>query len=202
MAGFVDGDGAFFLIGHDARLLFQTADDTIHRIEEILLCHRLTVVACGDEGGLVADVGDVGAREARRLSGEQVDVQAGLQLEGTQMHVEDRNAFGQIGEIDVDLTVETSGAQQSLVEHVDTVGRGENDDTGVRAETVHFRQQLVEGIFAFVVAAETCSLGAGATHGVNFVDKHDRGRFLLGFFEQVANAASSHADKHFDEVRA
>ena len=89
------------------------------------------------------------------------------------MYVEDCNAFGQIGEIDVDLTVETSGAQQSLVEHVDTVGRGENDDTGVRAEAVHFRQQLVEGIFAFVVAAETCSLGAGATHGVNFVDEHD-----------------------------
>ena len=74
MAGFVDGDGAFFLIGHDARLLFQTADDTIHCIEEILLCHRLTVVACGDEGGLVADVGDVGAREARGLTSEQFDV--------------------------------------------------------------------------------------------------------------------------------
>ena len=74
MAGFMDRDGAFFLIGHDARFLFQTADDTIHRIEEILLRHRLTVVACGDESGLVADVGDVGTREARRLSGEEVNV--------------------------------------------------------------------------------------------------------------------------------
>ena len=94
--------------------------------------------------------------------------------EGTQMYVEDRNAFGQIGQIDVDLTVENGRhAAKSLVEHVDTVGRGENDDTGVRAETVHFRQQLVERILAFVVAAEACSLGAGATHGVDFVDEHD-----------------------------
>ena len=74
MAGFVDGDGTLFFVGHDARFLFQTADDAIHSVEEILLRHGLAVVTSGDERGLVAHVGDVGTRETGRLSREQFDV--------------------------------------------------------------------------------------------------------------------------------
>ena len=200
VAGFVDGDGTLFFVGHDACFLFQTADDAIHGVEEILLCHGLAVVTSGDECGLVAHVGDVGTRETGSLSREQFDVQAGLELQGTQMHIEDSDAFGQIGQVDVDLTVETSGAQQRLVEYIDAVGGRQDDDTRIGAETVHLGQQLVERILAFVVAAEAGAFGARTSHRVNLVDEHDRGGLFFCFLEKVAHTAGADAHKHLDKV--
>src|SRR5690606_12036336 len=43
---------------------------------------------------------------------------------------------------------------------------------------------------------------AGASDGVNFVDKNDAGGFFLGFAEEVAHARGAHANKHFDEFGA
>ena len=200
VAGFVDGNGTLFFVGHDACLLLQTADDAIHRVEKILLRHGLAVVTSGDERGLVAHVGDVGPRETGRLSREQFDVQARLELQGTQMHIENGDAFGQVGQVDVDLTVETSGTQQCLVEHIDAVGGRQDDDTRIGAETVHLGQQLVERILAFVVAAETGAFGTRTSHRVNLVDEHDRGGLFFRFLEKVAHTAGTDAHKHLDKV--
>ena len=52
------------------------ADDSVDGVEEVLLGDGLAVMACGNQGGLVADVGDVGTREAWCLPGEEVDVEA------------------------------------------------------------------------------------------------------------------------------
>jgi len=41
------------------------------------------------------------------------------------------------------LTVEAAGAQQRRIQHVRTVGRGDQDDAFVRLEAVHLDQQLV-----------------------------------------------------------
>ena len=43
---------------------------------------------------------------------------------------------------------------------------------------------------------------AMAADGVDFVDKDDAGRVLLGLFEHVAHAGGADADEHLDEVRA
>jgi hypothetical protein len=51
------------------------------------------------------------------------------------------------------LAVEASRAQQGRVEHVRPVGCRNNDDTHTGLEPVHFDQQLIQGLFAFVVSA-------------------------------------------------
>ncbi len=53
-----------------------------------------------------------------------------------------------------DAPIEAPGTQQSLVEHFGTVGGGEDDHGGVGLKAVHFREDLVERLFALVVAAE------------------------------------------------
>ena len=71
----------------------------------------------------------------------------------------------------------------------------------LRLETVHFHQQRVQRLFAFVVPAAQAG-SAMAAHGVNFIDENDARRVFLALFEQVAHAARAHADEHFHEVRA
>ncbi len=200
VACLVDGDAMLLLLRHDLRLLLETADDTIDRCVEVLGIDKGLVVAGGDEGCLVADVGDVGSREAGRLARELLDVEVGCELERTEVNLEDLDAVLQLGQIDVDLTVEATGTEQRLVEDVGTVGGCQDDDTRIGAEAVHLGEQLVERRFAFVVGGCTAPRGTGSTDGVDLVDEDDAGGLLLGLAEEVAHTAGAHAHKHLDKV--
>ena len=200
MARLVNGDGPLLRRRHHLCLLLQSADDAVHGIEEILFLHTALAVARGDEGRLVAHVGDVGARETRSLPCQHLHVHVVRLLHGSQMHLEDSLAFVEVGQVHAYLPVEASGAQQSLVEHVGAVGGGEYDHAAVCAKAVHLGKQGVERALAFVVAAHVRALAAGAPHGVNLVDEYYAGSFLLGLAEEVAHAACPHADEHLHEV--
>ena len=100
--------------------------------------------------------------------------------------------------VDGDVAVEAAGTQQRRVEHVGAVGRRHDDDRFVRLETVHFAEDLVERLLAFIGAAADTG-AAHAADGVDFVDEQDAGGILLGRLEHVANPAGPHADEHLDE---
>ena len=69
------------------------------------------------------------------------------------MHHEDLLAAANVGQRHDHLPVEAAGAQQRRVKHVGPIGGGNQDDAFVGLEAVHLDQQLVERLFAFVVAA-------------------------------------------------
>ena len=111
MASLVERDVLLLLAGDDLVLLLQTTDHAVHGIQEILAVDGLLLLPGRDEGGLVADVGDVGPGETRRLLGEELHVHGGVQFQGLQVHLEDGHALLEVGHVHVDLTVEASGAQ-------------------------------------------------------------------------------------------
>ncbi len=47
------------------------------------------------------------------------------------MYLEHLYAVFQLRQIDIDLTVETAGAQQGFVKNISAVGGGKDDDTAV-----------------------------------------------------------------------
>ena len=202
MTGLMDGDAALLGLCHHLRLLLQTADDTIHGVEEVLLAYHLRVMTGCDQRGLVADVGDIGTRESRCLTGQEVDVHAVVGLHGFQVYLEYLLTFVQVGQVHMDLTVETPCTQQSRVEHIGTVCGSEDDHARVRAEAVHLRQQGVQRVLALIVATHGGVLRTGTAHGVDLVDEDDTGRLLLGLLEQVAHTTGTHADEHLHEVGA
>ncbi len=115
------------------------------------------------------------------------------------MHLEDLLAADDVRVRHDDLAVETARTQQRRIEHVRTVGRGDEDDALVGLEAVHLDQQLVQRLLALVIAAAEAG-AAMAADRVDFVDEDDAGRVLLGLLEHVAHAARADADEHFDEV--
>ena len=200
MTGLVDGDGTALLLGDDLGTFFQSADDAVDGIHEVLTLHGLFLATGCDEGGLVADVGDVGTREARRLACQEVQVNRAVGLDIAQVNLEDFLAVGELGKLDVNLAVETACPEQRLVEDVGTVGGGEDDHAAVGAKAVHLGEQLVERALALVVTAHVGLVATGTTHGVNLVDKDDAGGLLLGLAEEVSHARGTDADEHLDEI--
>src|SRR3954471_7570580 len=70
----------------------------------------------GDGGGAVGDVLDVGAGKAVELLGEGVEVEVVFQRAFAEVDVEHLAAGGEVGQGDVDLFIEASGAEDGGVE--------------------------------------------------------------------------------------
>ncbi len=135
-----------------------------------------------------------------RLLRQERAVEVRIEPQRPQVHAEDLLALLHVGQPHLDLAVEAPGAHQRLVEDVGTVGRRQHDHSLVGLESVHLGEQLVERIFAFVVARESGILAACAADGVDLVDEEDAGRLLLGLLEKVAHARGAHAHEHLHEV--
>ena len=149
----MDSDRPLFSLGHHLRLLLQTSDNSVHCVEEILFLHHLTIMARCNQGCLVTYVSDVGSREARRLTGQEVDINAVVNLHRLQMHLKYFLALIKVRQVYMYLTVETTSTKQGRVEHVSTVRSCENDYAAVGSEAVHLCQQGIKRVFALVIAA-------------------------------------------------
>ena len=117
------------------------------------------------------------------------------------MDLEDRLASVEVGRVDDDLTIESPGAEQSAIEHVGPVGRGQQDHARVGLEAVHLDQQLVERLLALVVDRAEMDAPLSAD-GVELVDEDEARGLGLGLLEQVADARGADADEHLDEIAA
>ena len=109
------------------------------------------VVPCCSERSLVADIRNVSAGEARGVLGEEFNVKVVRKPNPLEVDLENFSPLLKIRKIDMNLTVETSGTKQCLVEDVRTVGCREYDDTGIGVESVHLGKQLVQSVLSFVI---------------------------------------------------
>ncbi len=99
------------------------------------------------------------------------------------------------------LTVEPARSEQRRIEDIGAVGGGNQNDAFIGFESVHLHQELVQGLFAFVMTA-TQSGPAMAADGVDFIDKDDARRVFLALHKQIAYARSAHAHEHLHKVGA
>ncbi|GBD46608.1 hypothetical protein HRbin41_01436 [bacterium HR41] len=153
-----------------------------------------------EQRALVDQVLEVGAGETGRLGGEVVEVDVGRERLAARVHGQDLSPPLQVGTIDHDLPVEAARAQQRRIEDVGPVGGGDQDDVVLHLEAVHLDEQLVERLFALVVAAAETG-AAVPTDRVDLVHEDDAGRVLLGLLEEIAHTRRADADEHLDEVR-
>ena len=102
---------------------------------------------------------------------------------------------------DEDPAVEAPRSQQSRVEDLRAVRRGEHDHALVAAgEAVELREDLVQRLLALVVGGSAHAAAPDPAYGIELVDEDDRGRRLLRLLEQIAHAAGTHADHHLHEL--
>ena len=187
MPGLVIGDAAALLRGGDAGTLLQASHDAIHSIHKVLLLHEPFAATCSDKRGFVTDVGDVSTGEARSLPSKEVGVDRGIYFDRAEVYVEDLLALIQVGQLHVDLPIETPSTQQSLVEHIGAVRSRQNDHATVRSEAVHLREELVKGTFTFIVTCHVHVLPTRTPHSIDLINKDDARRLLLSLPKQVAD---------------
>ena len=187
VSGLVDRGDLLLLVADDHRAALGAHQHLVLGELEVAHAHCLLVVASGVERGLVDEVGEIGAGEARRPAREHVDVDVVRERNLAGVHRQDAFAALHVGTVDDDAPVEPAGTEQRRVEDVGTVGGGNEDDAFVRFEAVHFDEQLIERLLALVVAAAQAGAAMTADR-IDLVDEDDAGRVLLALLEQIADA--------------
>lgn len=195
VTGFVIGGDFFLVVVHDLGLALGADGDTLEGFGQVGVSDGLVAETSSGNGRLVGDVGEVGARRAGGLFGEGVQVNVFVERFVFEMDFQNLETVLALGERDVDMAVETTGAKEGFVEHIDAVGGSDNNDAGGIFEAVHLDEDLVQGLFVF--AASTTTSVTLVSDSVDFVDEDNRGGVFLGLTKQVANARSANTDEHF-----
>ena len=186
---------------HALGLALRSGLNTVDGLVDGAVVNQLGTGTGAQQGGFVEHVGQIGTGEARRAHGDHVQVDVRHERLALGMHPQDRLTAFQIGGRHAHLPVESARTQQGGVEHVGTVGGGDDDEVGVVVEAVHLDEQLVQRLLALVVA--TAHAGTAlAAHSIDLVDEDDGGGVLLGLIEQVAHTGGTETHEHFDEVGA
>ena len=193
--------GFFLLISSQNHgTAFRTHHHLILGVFKIDHSHNRTPNACGHQRGLIHKVGQIRARKSRCTAGDQTQIHVWAQWRFARMNSQDFFTALDVWIGHGHLTVKATRAQQGWVQNITAVCCGQDDDTFVGFKTVHFNQQLVQCLFAFIVStAIACT--TVTSNGVDFVDKDDTWRVLFRLFEHVTHTRCAHADKHFNKVR-
>ena len=186
----VIGGQRLLLLGHHHGAALGAHHDLVLGVLELELGHQALGAARGEQRRLVDQIGEIGAGEAGRAAGDDAQIDVGRERHFPHMHLQDLLAADDVGPRHHHLAVEAAGTQQRGIEHVGTVGRGNQNDAFIGLEAVHLDQQLIQRLLALVVAAAEAR-AAMAADRVDLVDEDDAGRVLLRLIEHVAHAADA-----------
>ena len=105
-----------------------------------------------------------------------------------------------VGVRELNLAIESAGAEQRGIEDVRPVRRRDDLHPVVAGEPVELVEQLEHGALhlAVAVGVRVESLGSD---GVDLIDEDDRGRLLLGQGERVPHELGAVADEHLHQQR-
>src|SRR5262249_38578514 len=152
--------------------LFEPGNQAVDSGVEILGAHFGLVAASRKQCRLVHQVREIRTRKARRSSGDHLQVD--LWRNAHALGVNPKNVFApfDVRLVDEHLTIEPPGPEQRRVKDFRTVRRGHDDDALAAVEAVHLGEQLVEGLFTFLVAADR-ALYTRLPERVELVDEDD-----------------------------
>ena len=195
------------LVGRDDRTLTLVHRPAAGRADGNLQPARVDVgrsdrhgAASGrDDRGLVEQVAQLGAGEAVGAARQRVEIDLGRERLAHRVDRQDRAATGHVRQADVDLPVEPTRTKNRLVEDVDPVCRGDDDDLVGRREAVELDEQLVERLLALFVAVRPASAPADR---VELVDEDHAAAELARAGEQLAHPTGADTDELLDELGA
>ena len=199
VAGFVICRTLLVCFGHDAALFLRTHDDLIDPLIELQISDHILPCPCRQNGCLIEKICKVCSGESARHAGDHLEIHVGSKRLIAGMDLQDRLTPLDVGQIDVDLTVEPPGTKESGVKNIRTVGRRHDDDPLIRLKAVHLNKDLIEGLFPFIVSAPKTGSSLTA-YGVDFIDEDNAGLVAFRHVKQVTHTRSTDADVHFHEV--
>src|SRR5574344_350541 len=197
----MEGDFFALLVFYVCPALSRTVHPTINGCINYSHSDGLFVEANGKNRRFVQDVFNIGAREANRPLRKGVEIDRRINLLIASVHLEDRLTPSGIRKTDGDNAVKPARTEKGGIQDIVAVRRGDNQDAGVVFEAIHLNKELVQSLFAFIVAAAKACASL-PTDSIDFIDEDDARRGLLRFPEEIPDTTGADTNEHFNEIRA
>lgn len=166
---------------------------------EVVYVDFFFVVMCGEQGCFVVEVGQVCIGEVWGILCDYYWFDVVSQWQFVYVDFQDVFVVFYVWQVDYDLVVEMVWMQQCRVQYVGVVGCGDYDYVFVIFEVIYFDQQLVQGLFVFVMIVVQVGVMV-VIDGVDFVDEDDVWGVFFGLFEYVMYVIGVDVDEYFYEV--
>ena len=201
MAGLVVRGELALVFGHDHGPPLRSEHNLVLRLFEVFHRNVASIDASGPERSLVDEIRQIRARKTRRASRDDAEIDVRSQRTFFRVDSQYLPPTADVGVGHEDLPVESARTAKSGVKHVGPVGRGDDDNSVVLLEPVHFNQKLIERLLALVIAAADAD-SARPADCIDLVDEHDARSVLFGLLEHVPHAGGADADEHLHEIRS
>ena len=200
MSAFMIGREQFFLLGHHQSAALGAHHDLVLGIFKFRHCDNALATTSRHQSRFIDQIHQISARKPRCAARHNFQINIWRKRNFANMDFENFLAAHHIGIGNNNLAIKTARTQQGWIEHVRAVGGRNQDNPLIGLKAVHFNEQLIECLFALIIATAKAR-ATMTTHSIDFVDKDNAGRILLGLFKHVAHAARANAHEHFNKVR-
>ena len=200
VATLVVGGDLLLLLGNHLGGTARTADNSVDCLFQRIRSNDIAVDASGQQRSFIQHVLQISTAHTGGALGQRRQIRIRPQRLVPGVDLQNCLAALQVWCTHRNLSVKTARAQQRRVENIRTVGRSHDDHTLTITKTIHFHQQLVQGLLTLIMAAAHTGTTL-ATDGVNLVDEDNARAVFLGLIKQVTDTRGTDTDEHFDEVR-
>ena len=201
MTCFVPSRADFFLIAHRKTATLAAPAHFVASFFQLIKGDSCQIATSSEQSGFVDQVGEFCTRKSGSSFGDARKIHAGLKFDFFHVNAKDFLTTMHIGQRYRDLAVETTRTEQSGIENIGTVGRGDDDDTFLGVEAIHFDEHLVECLLALVIAAAH-ALTTVTPHSIDLINENQTWCIFLALLKHVAHTAGADTDEHFDEIRS
>mmetsp|Transcript_2395 Transcript_2395/g.6822 ORF Transcript_2395/g.6822 Transcript_2395/m.6822 type:complete len:471 (+) Transcript_2395:42-1454(+) len=160
VARLVVGDETLACVAGHAGALLKADGEAVEGVLDLAHGDLLLGPSRGHDGRLVHEVGEGRAGEAGRARGDGGHVHVRGEGLAAAVHAENGLAARAVREVHGHAAIEATGAEKGAVEHVSTVGGGDNHHASVLGKAVHLGEDLIERLLAFIVPSATCGARA------------------------------------------
>src|SRR6056300_1748280 len=189
----------FLLAEGELHITLGTHDNTlIDILHDVIRDHTLTITNSADST-LVHEVREVSARETRRLLGDVPKVYCIIEVLITRMNTQDLLTPLNTWKGNLNLTVETTRSQKSVIKDIDTVCGGDDYDTSLIVEPIHFGEKLVNGLLALVIRGHV-STTTLLTDSINLINEDDTRLIFSCLLEKFPYPLGPNTYEHLNKV--
>ena len=184
---------------YDHLLSLFAHNDFVLRLLKLFHADSTFVLPRSKQRRFVHQIRQIGTGKTWRASSDKRRLNIGAQRHLAHMHFQDLLATANVWQTNHHLPVKSTGTQQGSVENIRTVGGGNHNHTLITVKAIHFYQQLIQCLLAFIMTTAHAAATV-ATDSINLIDKDYARRLLFRLLKHVANAAGTNAPERALEV--